>query len=104
MSLSHHNTTVMTIKTNKALKQKAQELAKDMGFPLGTLINAFLRQFVRDEAVSFSLIPQTPYVMNKKLEKELAEIEGDLKQGQNISLPFENAEGLIHYLHKAEVE
>jgi addiction module RelB/DinJ family antitoxin len=48
-------TTVMSLKTDKQLKAKAQKLAKQLGFPLGTLINAFLRQFVRNKSIYFSL-------------------------------------------------
>ena len=38
--------TTMLIKTDKALKVKAQKLAKEMGLPLGTLVNNYLKTFV----------------------------------------------------------
>lgn len=104
MSSATSATTVMSIKTDKKVKEKAQKLAKKMGFPLGTLINGFLRQFVRDEAVYFSMSPQPPYRMSKKLEEELAEIEEDIKHGRNISPAFENIEDAIEYLRNAKID
>ncbi len=92
-------TTVMSVKTDKELKEEAQKLAKKMGFPLGTLINAFLRQFIRDKAVNFSMEPS--YRMSKALKKELGEIEKDIKAGKNMSPEFDDVEEAIKYLHSA---
>jgi len=72
-----------------------------MGFPLGTLINAFLRQFIRDKAVNFSMEPLIP--MSKALEKELSRIEKDIKKGKDISPAFSKAEDAIDYLDNAEI-
>lgn len=95
------STTVMSVKTEREIKEKAQKLAKKMGFPLGTLINAFLRQFIRDKAVNFSMEPAIP--MSKALEKELSRIEKDIKKGENISPAFSNADDTIDYLDNAEI-
>lgn len=97
------STTVMSIKTEKELKEKAQKLAKKIGFPLGTLINAFLRQFIRDEAINFAMKPQVPYRMNMKLEKELAAIHKDIKRGKNMSPIFKDIEEALDYLDKGEI-
>ena len=94
-------TTVMSVKTEREIKEKAQELAKKMGFPLGTLINAFLRQFIRDKAINFSMAPTIP--MSKALEKELGKIQKDIKEGKNISPAFTNTDDLIDYLDNAEI-
>jgi DNA-damage-inducible protein J len=95
------STTVMSVKTEKEIKEKAQKIAKKMGFPLGTLINAFLRQFIRDKAVNFSMEPMVP--MSKMLEKELAKIEKDIEKGENISPAFTNAEDAIDYLDNGKI-
>lgn len=95
------STTVMSLKTDKNVKENAQKLAKKMGFPLGTLINAFLRQFIRDKAVHFSMEPMIP--MSKALEKELGEIEKDIKTGKNMSPGFSNADEMIDYLDNAKI-
>lgn len=46
--------TVINVKTDKDLKNKAQKLAKNLGLPLGTVINAYLREFVRERRIVFS--------------------------------------------------
>ena len=43
----------MLIKINKPLKQKAQKLAKEMGLPLSTLVNNYLKDFVVERRVVF---------------------------------------------------
>jgi len=95
------STTVMSVKTEREIKEKAQKLAKKMGFPLGTLINAFLRQFIRDKAVNFSMEPTIP--MSKALEKELSRIEKDIKEGKNTSPALGKANDMIDYLDNAKI-
>ena len=46
--------TLLAIKTDKSLKETAQEIAHEIGVPLSTVINSFLKQFVRDRQVVFS--------------------------------------------------
>ena len=48
--------TVVTIKTEKKLKDQAQKVAKIMGFSLGTLVNAYLRQLVINKVVYLLII------------------------------------------------
>ena len=53
----------------------AQEVAGEIGISLGTLINIFLKQFVRTKEVNFSAsYKPTPYLMKAiaKAEKEYA--------------------------------
>ncbi len=63
--------TLLTIKTDKRLKAEAQKTAEKLGLPLGTVINAMLKQLVRDQAftVSMSRMP------SKYLEMVLEEAE-----------------------------
>lgn len=90
--------TVMSIKTDKRIKEEAQKIAKNMGFPLGTLINAFLIQLVRNKTIYFTLDKNK--IMTKALETELARIEKDMKAGKNLSPRFEKMEKAIQYLKK----
>lgn len=85
----------MLIKTNKALKQKAQKLAKEMGLPLGTLVNNYLKSFVIDRQAIFN----AP-MPNKKTIKAIEEARRDIKAGKNLSGPFNTAEEAIAYLKK----
>ena len=71
--------TILNIKTEKELKEAAQETAKEIGIPLGTAINAFLKQFVREKEITLSLnnsIP-TPYLQRIIKEAEKEYIRGD---------------------------
>ena len=70
--------TLITIKTEKTLKTAAQEVAGEIGISLGTLINIFLKQFVRTKEVNFSVsYKPTPYLLKaiSKAEKEYAKGE-----------------------------
>jgi addiction module RelB/DinJ family antitoxin len=46
--------TILNIKTDKKLKEDAKKVAGNIGVPLSTVVNSFLKQFVRDEEVTFS--------------------------------------------------
>lgn len=83
--------TTMLIKTNKALKQRAQKLAKEMGLPLGTLVNNYLKSFIVDRQVVFNApIP------NKKTAAAIESARKDFKAGKNISGPFSAEEFISH--------
>jgi addiction module RelB/DinJ family antitoxin len=75
----------MTTKVDRKLKVAAQKTAEDMGFQLGTLVNAFLRQFVRTKEVSFSMNHRPTRRLLRSIEiaeKELA--SGKLKKFSDI--------------------
>jgi len=64
--------TILNIKTEKTLKKSAQETAQELGIPLSTAINAFLKQFVREKELVLSanaLVP-TPYLQTIIFEAE----------------------------------
>ncbi len=86
--------TVLNVKTDKSLKVKAQKVAKDLGVPLGTIINHYLRELVHEKRVIFSLHP-TP---NKKTWKLLMQASEDYKKGTNIAGPFSHAKDMDTYL------
>jgi addiction module RelB/DinJ family antitoxin len=91
--------TVMSVKMDKEVKEKAQKIAKEMGFPLSTLVNAFMRQFIKSKTVYFTIAPTEN--MGKAMEKELEKIEKDIKKGLNLSPKFENMKDALNYLKKA---
>ncbi|MCK5044462.1 type II toxin-antitoxin system RelB/DinJ family antitoxin [Candidatus Parcubacteria bacterium] len=72
--------TVINVKTEKEVKTRAQKLAKEMGLSLSAVINAYLKQFIRDREVHFSITPQ----MFPELENLLGKIEFDIQSGRNI--------------------
>ena len=76
--------TVINIKADKDVKEQAFATAKDMGIPLSTIINAFLKRFISDRSVTF----MAPLKPTKHLEKILKQAEKDIKAGKNLSPMF----------------
>ena len=67
--------TLITVKTDKTLKAAAQEVAEAIGIPLGTLINSFLKQFVRDKEVNFSISYKPNAYLRASIDKSMKEYE-----------------------------
>lgn len=88
--------TVLNVKTDKEVKEGAQQIAKELGIPLSTVVNAYLKEFVRNRAVHLSAAPQ----MSKALEKMLNGVERDLKKGNNLSPSFHAAREAVRYLDR----
>lgn len=76
--------TVINIKTDKEIKQSAQKIAGKLGLSLSAVINAYLRQFVRNKEVHFSIAPK----ISPELKNLLGKIEFDIQRGKNISNTF----------------
>jgi addiction module RelB/DinJ family antitoxin len=72
--------TLISIKVDKDIKIKAQNLSQNLGIPLSTLVNAYLRQFVREKRAVFT----TAWQMSPELEQMLGPIESDIKAGRNL--------------------
>lgn len=87
------NTTLL-LKTNKALKDEASRVAKGLGVPLTTVINAYLHQFVRDREIHISM---EPLLSTKKL-KELIAISDEMMNGKNIGIKTSSKEELFKHL------
>ena len=85
MNTITHTKTLITVKTDKSLKKAAQETAEEIGISLGTLINSFLKQFVRTKEVNFSIsYKPTPYLM-KAIEQSRKDFtEGRYKTADSI--------------------
>ena len=91
-------TTVINIKTDKVLKNDAQKIAKNFGLPLSAIVNAYLREFVREKRIVFS----EPPMPNAKTRKILDQAIADIKAGKNIVGPFESAEEMDKFLDSLE--
>jgi addiction module RelB/DinJ family antitoxin len=88
--------TVISVKVDKEIKAQAQEIAKSVGIPLSTLINAYLRQLVTTRRVEL----YAPEMMTPKLEKAIAAIEADIAQEKNLSPKFKTAKEAVAWLNK----
>lgn len=78
--------TILNVKTEKSLKRAAQETAEELGMPLSTAINAFLKQFVREKEITLSAnkLKPTPY-----LQKILKDADEEYIRGEALG-PFAN--------------
>ena len=85
---------MINIKADKEVKESAQKVAAELGLSLSAIINAYLKNLIRDREVSFSSAPRmTPY-----LEGVIKEARKDYKAGKNISPVFQTAEEANDYL------
>ncbi len=89
------NKTVINIKADKQVKEKAKRIAKELGVPLSTVINGYLKEFIRDREVRLSLEPR----LRPEIEKILKQASEDFKKGKNIAGPFKTAEEAMRYLN-----
>jgi addiction module RelB/DinJ family antitoxin len=87
--------TVINIKIDKKLKGDAQRVAGELGLPLGTIVNTYLRDLVREKRVVFS----APPIPNKKTTELLKRALRDVKWGKNVDGPFASAKDALSYLH-----
>ena len=57
--------TILNFKTDKKLKAEAKKVAQEMGVPLGTIMNSFLKQLVREKEITFSakVYEPSPYLI-----------------------------------------
>jgi len=86
--------TILNIKTDKGLKEEAQGVASALGVPLTTVINSFLKQFVRERKLVLELEPQVKDEVMESWRKISIETKKNLKNSKK----FTKAEDLFKYL------
>lgn len=70
--------TVISVKVDKDVRDRARKTAKKMGLPLSMIVNQQLKQFVADRRIEFV----EPLVPNKKTRKDLDEALRDWREGR----------------------
>ena len=95
------DTTIINIRTDAEVKTKSQKIAKELGLSLSAVINAYLRQLIRTEAVSFNLSEEPTKYLLKALKKS----KEDIKKGF-VSPAFDNVKDADKWLNdpKAKYE
>jgi len=86
--------TIINIKADKDIKEKASKTAKEMGLPLSAVVNAFLRQFITEKKITFSVSPRP----SEWLQEVLLKAEEDFKNNKNIEGPFYSAKEFVKNL------
>lgn len=89
-------TASILIKTDPKVKEKAQKTAEELGFSLSSILNAFLRQFVKTKTINFSARDEVP---NEYFKNAIKKAREERKQGK-VSPIFDNADDAIAWLHK----
>ena len=87
--------TLISIKTDVAVKRGVQKIAKEFGIPVSTIVNAYFKGLLRERRIDFAL----PLRPNKKTAALIQRAREDYKKGINISPIFENAEEMDAYLN-----
>jgi len=86
------NTAVLNIKIDPETKQKLKTFAAQVGLPVSALMNAQIKQMLRNGKVEFSTtLEPTPY-----LEEVMRKAEADYKAGRNVTKTKTKAEALAH--------
>ena len=84
----------LNIKADRDVKQKAQKVARDLGMPLSTIINAYLNQFIRTKEVHF----YAEGTLRPSVKRRLDRLQKEAMAGKNLSPAFSSAEEAIRYL------
>lgn len=89
--------TVINLKTDVDVKRQAQEVAKQLGIPLSTVINAYLKEFIIAKEFKISLSP----IPSESLKKALREVDKDIVDGKNMTSAFTSAKEMDAFLDEA---
>ncbi len=87
-----NNTAIINIKTNPKIKKQAQAVASDLGLSLSAVINAYLRQLVRDRKVEYDMEAHPSPRLIKSIKEGLKEY----REGKMVG--FDNVDDLMKSL------
>jgi len=90
--------TTINIKADVQVKKRAQKTAEKLGMPLSTVINAYLKQFIRTGEVHF-YVGNPEGELKPEVKKRLQKLTKEAREGKNLSPEFDNVEDAINYLH-----
>ena len=86
--------TILNIKTDPQTKLQIQEFAAELGVPVSVIMNAQIKQMLRDRKIVLSTeLEPTPYLV-----KIMEQVEKDLIAGKNMTKAM-NAREAVAYLN-----
>lgn len=85
-------TTNVTIRMDKELKAKADELFKELGLNMSTAMGIFCRQAIREQRIPFEISKRTP-------NEETLEAIKEVNENLNMSKAYDNMEELMRDLY-----
>lgn len=75
------NTTTLNLRVNPMVKRQAEEILSELGIPMSTAINMYLRQINLTGGIPFSIeLPKTPDEINTELMTD-SELHDKLQKG-----------------------
>jgi DNA-damage-inducible protein J len=80
-------TTNLNIRTDKAVKEQAEQIFSELGLNMTTAVNMFLRTTIREHGIPFELKLDVPNVPNIPNETTAAAIEEGRRLAANPSAP-----------------
>lgn len=89
------NTSAIYIKTDPKVKKEAQKVARELGFSLSSLLNAWMRQFINTKTVTFS-VGEEP---SEYLKKSIKQARKNWEEGKT-SPTFKTGEEAVAWLEK----
>ncbi len=92
------NKTVISVKVDKDVRDRARKVAKKIGVPLSMVVNQELKRFAKVQTVEFGE-PLMPNARTRKiLDEALRDIRAERKD--KFSPAFTNMDDAIAWLHK----
>lgn len=86
--------TTLTVKTSKKLRDDAKKTADELGVPLTTIVNAMLKQFVREKMIHLAVHP----VPKASKIREWDKISDEADAGRGITGSFQTFEELQRHM------
>jgi addiction module RelB/DinJ family antitoxin len=86
--------TVLNVKTDVDVKERAKSLADHLGIPLSTVVNAYLKDFIETGTFKVSREPE----LRPSVVKELNKAVREARQGIGMSPSFSSAKDAIAWL------
>ena len=90
------SSTAIYIKTELETKKQAQKVARELGLSLSSVVNGFLKLFIKTKTVTFSADDEIP---NAKTLAIMKKAEENLKKG-NHSPIFKTGKEAVAWLEK----
>lgn len=88
--------TIINVKSEKSLKQSAENYAKELGLSLSDLVNLSLRYVVTTRSIILDSRPEP----NEETKQILSDALQDIKAGKNLSPRFSDTKSAFQWLKK----
>jgi addiction module RelB/DinJ family antitoxin len=88
--------TVLNVKTDVDVKERAKSLADHLGIPLSTVVNAYLKNFIETGTFTVSREPELRPKVIARLNKQIDET----RSGKNLSPGFATATDALAWLDR----